>query len=82
MCHRIGLCCTSEWMGDAHGVRCEHLEGELNIENGCSCNIYAERYHGMPVKMLDKNGKFAYTSWCQPKVWGEGCCKDKFEDAR
>jgi hypothetical protein len=69
-------------MGDSRGVRCENLDGTLGMENGCTCKVYSKRYHGMPVKMLDKSGEIAYTSYCQPQVWGDGCCKDLFEDAK
>lgn len=82
VCHRIGFCCTSAWMGDPHGARCANLAGELGKDGGCTCTKYTERYHGMPVKMLDKHGELAYESICQPRVWGDGCCKDLFGDAK
>ena len=62
-CSRCGLCCTST-RGERLVV-CEYLEHTvLGEPNGTQCRVYADRYHLMPIRMLDDTGEFVRQTRC------------------
>jgi hypothetical protein len=53
-CNLCGICCFSH-DGSLH---CANLSVTLfaGAPNGTQCMVYAQRYDGMPIKMIDREG--------------------------
>lgn len=58
-CNRCGLCCYD---GD---LRCNYLAVKmLGMPGGTTCTVYANRYPGMPIMLVDGTGKVAALAQC------------------
>ena len=53
-CNRCGACCFTKY-----GAVCENLEilTRQGLPNATRCRVYAERYDGMPIRMIAKDGR-------------------------
>lgn len=61
-CNRCGLCCTQ--VVDGVPTRCEHLEIVSSSE--AICGKYADRHQGMPILLVDNNGRGVKVTYCTP----------------
>jgi hypothetical protein len=60
-CNRCGLCCLD---GD---LRCHYLEVSslgVGVAMGTRCRVHASRFPGMPIIMIDVEGKVAKLAAC------------------
>ena len=53
-CNQCGACCFSKY-----GALCENLEilTRPGLPNATRCRVYSERYDGMPIWMIAKDGR-------------------------
>ncbi len=60
-CNCCGACCFSK-----SGAVCENLEvlTRQGLPNGTKCRVYAERYDGLPIRMITKDGRILYGYYC------------------
>jgi len=60
-CNFCGACCFSK-----SGAVCENLEilTRPGLPNATKCRVYAERYNGMPIRMIAKDGKILRGYYC------------------
>jgi len=60
-CNRCGACCFS-----ASGAVCENLEVSTHegLPNATKCRVYAERYDGLPIRMIAKDGRVLNGYYC------------------
>lgn len=82
LCNRCGSCCAPTVAGRV--ARCEHLvaTGLIGTTEATRCRVYAARYDGMPVRVVDLvTGFIVATSLCRKDsvaedasiaVWGQG----------
>src|SRR5262245_4870948 len=71
-CNLCGLCCFNQ----ATGSHCENLvlrPGKtVGDPDATYCGVYDQRYHGMPITMIDKDGNRVDE--------GQMCAKDSVEE--
>src|SRR5262245_49248096 len=69
-CNLCGLCCFNP----ATGTRCSQLEvtGKPGEPYATRCLVYDQRYDGMPILMVDRDGK--------PTSENRVCTKDSIEE--
>jgi hypothetical protein len=60
-CNRCGACCFTK-----SGAICENLEvlTREGLPNATRCRVYAERYDGLPIRMITKDGKSLSGYYC------------------
>ena len=60
-CNLCGACCFSKY-----GAVCENLEvlTRQGLPNATRCKVYAERYDGMPIRMIAKDGRRLSGYYC------------------
>jgi len=60
-CNLCGACCFTKY-----GAVCENLDvlTRQGLPNATSCRVYAERYDGMPVRMIAKDGRMLSGYYC------------------
>ena len=60
-CNQCGACCFSKY-----GAVCENLEilTRQGLPNATRCRVYAERYDGMPIRMIAKDGRMLSGYYC------------------
>jgi hypothetical protein len=60
-CNLCGACCFSKY-----GAVCENLEilTRVGLPNATRCRVYAERYNGMPIRMIAKDGRMLSGYYC------------------
>jgi hypothetical protein len=60
-CNLCGACCFSKY-----GAVCENLEilTRQGLPNATRCRVYAERYNGMPIRMIAKDGRTLSGYYC------------------
>ena len=60
-CNLCGACCFTK-----SGAVCEHLEilSRPGSPNASRCRVYAERYDGLPIRMIAKNGRMLSGYYC------------------
>jgi hypothetical protein len=60
-CNLCGACCFSKY-----GAVCENLEilTRQGLPNATRCRVYGERYDGMPIRMIAKDGRFLRGYYC------------------
>ena len=60
-CNLCGACCFTKY-----GAVCENLEilTRRGLPNATRCRAYAERYDGMPIRMLAKDGRKLSGYYC------------------
>lgn len=64
-CNQCGRCCMHIYNGEE--VFCEHLRqtGEgLGNPSASYCDVYETRTDGMPIAMLNEQGKHVYNTIC------------------
>ena len=61
VCNLCGACCFTKY-----GAVCENLEilTRRGLPNAARCRVYAERYDGMPIRMLAKDGRILSGYYC------------------
>lgn len=80
-CNGCGACCLGP-----RGTVCEHLDitRRLGQAGATRCRVYADRFDGMPIRMLTREGAFDHASRCwkdspfealaiATKGFGRGC---------
>jgi len=60
-CNQCGACCFTK-----SGAVCENLEilTRQGLPNATRCRVYAERYDGMPIRMIAKDGRILRGYYC------------------
>jgi hypothetical protein len=60
-CNLCGACCFTQ-----SGAVCEHLEilSRPGSPHASRCSVYAERYNGLPIRMIGKNGRILSGYYC------------------
>ncbi len=60
-CNLCGACCFSK-----SGAVCENLEilTREGLPNATRCRVYTERYDGLPIRMITKDGKLLRGYYC------------------
>lgn len=60
-CNLCGVCCFTKY-----GAVCENLEilTRQGLPNATRCRVYAERYDGMPIRMIAKDGRRLSGYYC------------------
>ena len=60
-CNRCGACCFTKY-----GAVCENLEilTRKGLPNSTRCRVYAERYDGLPIRMIGKDGRILSGYYC------------------
>ena len=60
-CNLCGACCFSK-----SGAVCENLEvlTQQGLPNGTRCRIYTQRYNGLPIRMITKDGRILTGYYC------------------
>jgi hypothetical protein len=60
-CNLCGACCFSKY-----GAVCENLEiiTRHGLPNATRCRVYSERYDGMPIQMIAKDGRRLSGYYC------------------
>ena len=60
-CNLCGACCFSK-----SGAVCENLEvsSRVGLPNASKCKVYAERYDGLPIRMIAKDGSIIRGYYC------------------
>jgi hypothetical protein len=60
-CNLCGACCFS-----ASGAVCENLEilTRQGLPRATKCRVYAERYDGLPIRMIAKDGRILRGYYC------------------
>jgi hypothetical protein len=60
-CNLCGACCFSKY-----GAACENLEiiTRPGLPNATRCRVYAERYDGLPIRMIAKDGRMLSGYYC------------------
>ena len=88
-CNLCGACCFTKY-----GAVCENLEisTRVGLPNATRCRVYAERYNGMPIRMIAKDGRMLSGYYCAKNSLAEvevivemgiktGVCSLKHADA-
>lgn len=60
-CNLCGACCFTK-----SGAICENLEilTRQGLPYSTRCKVYAERYNGLPIRMIAKNGRVIGGYYC------------------
>jgi hypothetical protein len=60
-CNLCGACCFTKY-----GAVCENLEilTREGLPNATRCRVYAERYDGMPIRMIARDGRRLRGYYC------------------
>ena len=60
-CNLCGACCFTKY-----GAVCENLEilTRQGLPNATRCRVYFERYNGMPIRMIAKDGRILSGYYC------------------
>ena len=60
-CNLCGACCFTKY-----GAVCENLEilTRQGLPNATRCRVYSERYDGMPIRMIAKDGRILRGYYC------------------
>lgn len=60
-CDQCGACCFTK-----SGAVCENLEiiTRAGLPNASRCRVYAERYDGLPIRMIAKDGRILRGYYC------------------
>ena len=60
-CNQCGACCFTK-----SGAVCENLEilTREGLPNATRCKVYAERYDGLPIRMITKDGRRLKGYYC------------------
>lgn len=60
-CNLCGACCFTK-----SGAICENLEilTRQGLPYSTRCRVYAERYNGLPIRMIGKNGRVLGGYYC------------------
>ena len=59
-CNLCGACCFTKC-----GAVCENLEVlRQGLPNATRCRIYAQRYDGLPIRMIAKDGRILSGYYC------------------
>lgn len=60
-CNQCGACCFTK-----SGAVCENLEilTREGLPNATRCRVYAERYDGLPIRMIAKDGRILKGYYC------------------
>jgi hypothetical protein len=60
-CNLCGACCFTK-----SGAVCENLEilTRQGLPNATRCRVYSERYDGMPIRMIAKDGRILRGYYC------------------
>ena len=60
-CNLCGACCFTKY-----GAVCENLEvlTRQGLPNATRCRIYAQRYDGLPIRMIAKDGRILSGYYC------------------
>ena len=60
-CNQCGACCFTK-----SGAVCENLEilTREGLPNATRCRVYAERYDGLPIRMITKDGRSLRGYYC------------------
>ena len=60
-CNQCGACCFTK-----SGAVCENLEILTlpGLPNATRCRIYSERYDGLPIRMIAKDGRMLSGYYC------------------
>ncbi|MGE5220455.1 MAG: hypothetical protein ACM3SP_25910 [Chloroflexota bacterium] len=60
-CNQCGACCFTK-----SGAVCENLEilTRAGLPNATRCRVYAERYDGLPIRMITKDGRILRGYYC------------------
>ena len=60
-CNRCGACCFTK-----SGAVCENLEmlTREGLPNATRCRVYSERYDGLPIRMIAKDGRMLSGYYC------------------
>jgi len=60
-CNQCGACCFTR-----SGAVCENLEilTREGLPNASRCRVYSERYDGLPIRMIAKDGRILKGYYC------------------
>jgi len=60
-CNQCGACCFTK-----SGAVCENLEilTREGLPNATRCKVYSERYDGLPIRMIAKDGRILRGYYC------------------